>query len=46
MAQYDALGIHNERHDVEIDIHPFWFFAPYIDQAAEHITAFLGKILK
>ena len=46
MAQYDALGIHNERHQVEIDIHPFWFFTPWIDQAADHITAFLGKVLK
>lgn len=46
MALYDGLGIYNERHDIEIKLHPFWFFTPWIDQATGHITRFLDKTFK
>lgn len=45
-ALYDGLGIYHEQHDIEIKLHPFWFFTPWIDQAAGHITGFLDKTLK
>ena len=43
---YRARGIHSERHLLDSDIHPFWFFHPWVDQALDHATAFLDSTLK
>ncbi len=43
---YDKMGIYNERHQQEADIHPFWFFHPWIEPTVDWTVAFLDKILK
>lgn len=43
---YDSLGLYTERHKIDVDIHPFWFFHPWVDEALEHAVKFLDKTFK
>lgn len=43
---YSGRGIHSERHVIDVDIHPFWFFHPWGDEALGHAVRFLDATLK
>ncbi|MDE6860959.1 MAG: alpha/beta hydrolase fold domain-containing protein [Duncaniella sp.] len=43
---YDSLGIYSERHQIPVDVHPFWFFTPWVEPTIEYAVNFLDKILK
>lgn len=43
---YDKRGIYTERHKIDIDVHPFWFFHPWVDEALAHAVNFLDKTFK
>lgn len=43
---YRTKGLHAERHAIDVDIHPFWFFHPWIDTAAGYATDFLDRMFK
>ena len=43
---YDSLGIYTERHRIPVDVHPFWFFHPWIDTTVDRATQFLDRMFK
>lgn len=43
---YDSLGIYTERHQIPIDVHPFWFFSPWVEPTIEYAVKFLDKTFK
>lgn len=43
---YDSLGIYTERHRIPVDVHPFWFFHPWMDSAVDYATEFLDRMFK
>lgn len=43
---YRPLGIHSEHHVIDVDVHPFWFFHPWADEALDHATSFLDSTFK
>lgn len=43
---YDSLGLYTERHKIDVDIHPFWFFHPWVDEALDYAVKFLDKTFK
>lgn len=45
-AQYDKFGIYTETHAIGSDIHPFWFFNPWVDKVIDKTVRFLDKTLK
>lgn len=46
VARYDMLGIYTERHSIPVDVHPFWFFHPWVDTTVDHAVRFLDRIFK
>lgn len=46
VARYDMLGIYTERHSIPVDVHPFWFFYPWVDTTVNHVVCFLDRIFK
>lgn len=43
---YDSLGIYNERHRIPVDVHPFWFFHPWVDSTVDYAVEFLDRMFK
>ena len=43
---YESLGIYTERHRISVDVHPFWFFHPWVDITIEHAVRFLDRMFK
>ncbi|MCM1505459.1 MAG: alpha/beta hydrolase fold domain-containing protein, partial [Muribaculum sp.] len=43
---YDSLGIYSERHRIPVDVHPFWFFHPWMDTTVDRATRFLDRMFK
>ncbi len=43
---YDSIGIYSERHQIPVDVHPFWFFHPWVEPTIEHAVKFLDKTFK
>lgn len=43
---YAAKGIYTERHQIPVDIHPFWFFHPWFDTTVILAVKFLDKQFK
>ena len=43
---YDSLGIYTERHRIPVDVHPFWFFHPWMDSTVDYATEFLDRMFK
>lgn len=46
VAVYDSLGIYTERHRIPVDVHPFWFFNPWIGTTVDYATEFLDRMFK
>lgn len=46
IATYDSIGIYNEAHRIPVDIHPFWFFHPWVDTTVDRAVRFLNRIFK
>lgn len=46
VSVYDSLGIYTERHRIPVDVHPFWFFQPWIDTTVDYTTEFLDRMFK
>lgn len=44
--QYGKLGIYSESHSIPVDVHPFWFFSPWVETTLDYAVGFLDKILK
>lgn len=42
----DALGVAHETHELDSDIHPFWFFEQWFEPTVKHAVSFLDKHLK
>lgn len=43
---YKEKGIYSERNSIPVDVHPFWFFHPWMEPTVDYVVAFLDKILK
>lgn len=43
---YDSIGIYSERHRIPVDVHPFWFFHPWMDTTVDYATRFLDRMFK
>ncbi|MCH5326670.1 MAG: alpha/beta hydrolase [Duncaniella sp.] len=43
---YTLRGIYSEVHTIDVNVHPFWFFHPWIDETVAHTVNFLNSILK
>lgn len=43
---YDSLGIYTERHRIPVDVHPFWFFNPWMNTTVEYASEFLDRMFK
>ena len=43
---YDSLGIYTERHRIPVDVHPFWFFHPWVDTTVDRAATFLDRMFK
>lgn len=43
---YDGKGIYSECHEIDVDVHPFWFFHPWVDETLEYTIKFLDKTFK
>lgn len=43
---YDSLGIYYERNRIPVDVHPFWFFHPWMDSTVDYATEFLDRMFK
>lgn len=43
---YDKAGIYYERHSISVDVHPFWFFSPWAEEAVEYAVRFLDRLFK
>ncbi len=46
VVKYDSLGIYNERHRIPVDVHPFWFFHPWVDSTVDYAVEFLDRMFK
>lgn len=46
VEEYAILGIYTERHKIDVDIHPYWFFHPWVDEALGYAVSFLDKTFK
>lgn len=46
VAVYDSLGIYWERNRIPVDVHPFWFFHPWMDSTVDYATEFLDRMFK
>ena len=46
MEIYKLRGIHSERHDIPVDVHPFWFFHPWVDSTVDYTVDFLNRTFK
>lgn len=46
VAIYDSLGIYTERHRIPVDVHPFWFFHPWVDTTVDRAATFLDRMFK
>lgn len=46
VSLYDELGIYSERHKIPVDLHPFWFFHPWVDCAIDYAVKFLDARFK
>lgn len=46
VERYNTLGLYSERHKIDVDIHPYWFFHPWVDEALTHAVRFLDKTFK
>ncbi|MCI9284441.1 MAG: alpha/beta hydrolase [Muribaculaceae bacterium] len=42
--RYGLLGIYTERHSIPVDVHPFWFFHPWVDTTVSHTVKFLDRM--
>ena len=45
-ALYDGYGIYSECNEIDVDVHPFWFFHPWVDETLSYTIKFLDKTLK
>ena len=43
---YDSVGIYTERHRIPVDVHPFWFFNPWMNTTVDYASAFLDRMFK
>ncbi|MCM1521115.1 MAG: alpha/beta hydrolase [Muribaculaceae bacterium] len=43
---YQLRGINVERSQIPVDIHPFWFFHPWVDTAVSRTVDFLDRTFK
>lgn len=43
---YNKKGIYTERHKIPVDVHPFWFFHPWVDTTLEYAVDFLDNSFK
>ncbi len=43
---YDTKGIYTERNQIPVDVHPFWFFHPWVDTTVDHAVRFLDRMFK
>lgn len=43
---YKDKNIYYERHSIPVDVHPFWFFHPWIEPTVDYTVAFLDKMFK
>ncbi len=43
---FDSIGIYSERHRIPVDVHPFWFFHPWIDTTVDRAVCFLDRMFK
>lgn len=43
---YDSIGIYSERHRIPVDVHPFWFFHPWVDTTVDYAVQFLDRMFK
>lgn len=43
---YDSLGIYSERHRIPVDVHPFWFFNPWMNTTVDYAVRFLDRMFK
>ena len=43
---YEEKGIYSECHEIDVDVHPFWFFHPWVDETLEYAIKFLNKTFK
>lgn len=46
MEIYRLRGIHAERHDIPVDVHPYWFFHPWVDTTVDYTVDFLDRTFK
>ncbi len=42
----DGLGVDTEVHELDSDIHPFWFFEPWFTPTVNYAVSFLNRQLK
>ena len=43
---YDSVGIYTERHRIPVDVHPFWFFNPWMNTTVDYASDFLDRMFK
>lgn len=43
---YENRGLYTEVHELGIDVHPFWFFHPWVDETMYYTVRYLDKIFK
>ena len=43
---YNNHGLYTEVHELGIDVHPFWFFHPWVDETLSYAVDYLDRICK
>lgn len=46
MQKLAGFGIYSEKHRIEVMMHPFWLFRPWVDEVIDYSVHFLDKTLK
>lgn len=44
IGQYKEYGIYQEVHKVDVKVHPFWLFYPWVDETVNYMVNFLDKV--
>ena len=43
---YMSLGITTQRNSIPVDVHPFWFFHPWVESVVDYAVTFLDRQFK
>lgn len=46
LSDYKSRGIYYEEHSIPVDLHAYWFFSPWAEQAIDIAVDYLDKVFK